>query len=795
MNARRASILLAWSIATAAPDVAADDPAWNVALRAQIDVYSSVTDVWGYTASDGTELAIYGHLNGTSFVDATDPDQPVEVLNLPGPAANARDIKTYLHWAYIVVDFTTGGGLQIVDLSDPHAPVHVTTYTGGNFTTAHNLQIDTGAGYAYACTAGLTSGMHVLSLADPVNPVEVDYFDSFPIHDLWVGNNIAMCAAGALQMMDASDPSNLTPIATEQFIAPHNVWPIGSGAYCATTDEAPPPFGGVGIYRITNPQAIVQSGFYQAEDATDHNVFSKNGFLYISYYTAGVRLVDVVDPWNPVEVGYYDTSPETGFAHEGCWGVWPFRDDEIMYASDRQRGLFILEFTGEHAGWIGGTVRDAVTGDPIAGADVTVTPTVQAVSGPTGFWELWTAGGTYTVETQVFGYEIDATEVVIPPQGFVTHDVDLTLLPTGTVELDVLSAGGAPVAGAHGLILDTPLAEAVADANGRLTFPDVPADLPFTARVGKFGHAITDVAIVATAGQTELSTVTLGPGFHDDFDFDQGWIVGAPDDDATSGIWERAVPVGAYSLGIIAPNADATPTGDGYAYVTDTAAHIVHASWTDVDNGKTTLLTPVFDASGFGALTLEYQRWFSNRAPVQSDDAFRADVSTDGGFSWTNFETTDFGTDSWALVTVDLTALVTPTAEMQLRFSAEDYGEDTFVEAGIDDVRIITAMTSTPEGASGTRTASLASPRPSPFRDRTTIEFTLERADPARLAIYDVRGRLVRTLLAATRPGAGIHRASWDGTDSGGRLVSAGVYFAKLEQAGRSWERKVVFVR
>jgi flagellar hook assembly protein FlgD len=54
---------------------------------------------------------------------------------------------------------------------------------------------------------------------------------------------------------------------------------------------------------------------------------------------------------------------------------------------------------------------------------------------------------------------------------------------------------------------------------------------------------------------------------------------------------------------------------------------------------------------------------------------------------------------------------------------------------------------------------------------------------PARLARYDVSGRLVRTLLDADLP-AGVHRATWDGRDAAGRPVAPGGYVARLEAAG-----------
>ena len=96
------------------------------------------------------------------------------------------------------------------------------------------------------------------------------------------------------------------------------------------------------------------------------------------------------------------------------------------------------------------------------------------------------------------------------------------------------------------------------------------------------------------------------------------------------------------------------------------------------------VVSPVFDGTGFGSLTLSYYRWFSNRAPVPSTDEFRADVSTDGGSSWTNMETLSIGTDSWAEVVLDLSAIVAPTAQMQFRFVAEDLGDNTYVEAGVE---------------------------------------------------------------------------------------------------------------
>jgi hypothetical protein len=74
---------------------------------------------------------------------------------------------------------------------------------------------------------------------------------------------------------------------------------------------------------------------------------------------------------------------------------------------------------------------------------------------------------------------------------------------------------------------------------------------------------------------------------------------------------------------------------------------------------------------------------------------------------------------------------------------------------------------------------ALENAAPNPFRGRTSIRFTLRRAEEVSLTIHDVAGRLLRTLERG-RADAGVHRRSWDGRDERGRQVAAGVYFVRL---------------
>jgi choice-of-anchor B domain-containing protein len=780
--------------------VQADGHAYNVSLIKNVNSYPGTNDCWGYTAPSGTELAIYGHGVGTSFVDATDPPNAVEVFNLPGPSSTWRDIKTYQDYAYIVTEGSGAGtGMQIVDLSDPLNPVHVGTYTGSGFTTAHNIWIDTGAGVAYMCGAS-GGGMNIVSLSDPENPVQLDFFGPYYIHDLYVADGRAYAGAissGSLRIIDVSNPSNPSTLASHYYsgAATHNSWPTSSGTHCITTDEVSG--GHLKVWDISNLSNIQFASSYivTRQNAIIHNGLIRDDMAYIAYYAAGTQIVDLTDATNPVEVGLYDTSTRnSGF--DGNWGVYPFRDDDIFYSSDRQEGLFILEFTGGFAGQISGTVRNLDTAEPLDDAYIKVHPSLTLESSGLGAYSGYTSGGTYDVVTERFGYVPDTTTVTIPEHGSVVHDVDLVQLPFGAVELELLVANTTtPIVGARVGVADTPLQGLVSDANGKVLIPGLPVGLPWVATIGKFGRKLSDVTVTSSEGSTTTVSVEVAPGFADDFDFDQAWIVGAGDDDATDGIWERAIPVGSYFIGVVGPEEDASPTGEGYAYVTERHVPGAFVGTSDVDNGKTTLISPVFDGTGLGTLTLTYQRWFSNRAPSQSDDEFRADVSTDGGASWTNLETIALGYDAWALASIELNALIPITDEMQVRFVAEDLGSNTYVEAGIDDVAIFSTVTDAPRVEETASRLDFASPVPNPFRDATRLSFELPISGPAEISIFDISGRRVVTLLRGDRVAAGAHRVSWDGRDSDGRNVATGIYFAKLVTQDGAMSRKVTLMR
>lgn len=79
---------------------------------------------------------------------------------------------------------------------------------------------------------------------------------------------------------------------------------------------------------------------------------------------------------------------------------------------------------------------------------------------------------------------------------------------------------------------------------------------------------------------------------------------------------------------------------------------------------------------------------------------------------------------------------------------------------------------------------------PNPVRDRTVFEFVMPAGGQARLVLYDVGGRRLRTLLDAT-VGAGRKLVAWDRLGDSGEPVPSGIYLARLEAAGRVVTRRV----
>ncbi|MCZ6777183.1 MAG: choice-of-anchor B family protein [Ignavibacteria bacterium] len=326
----------------------------NVQLLAQVDDYHSVgyNDCWGYTAPDGREYALLGVLDGTSIIDISEAATVGEVAFIPSSFSTWKDIKTYRHFAYVVTE-APSGALQIIDLSTlPDSAALVRSFS--EFAPSHNISIDTANAMLYV-EGSSSESVRVISLADPLNPVQVSSF-GIPSHDIYARDNIAYVSEGSnhtVGIFDLSTPD--TPTLLKRFGIPtngyvHNAWLSDDGNYLMTTEETAGKT--VKMWNISNFDSIRLSDEYLALPNLEiaHNTHIKGDYAYISHYKDGLRIVDISDPDSIFEVGYYDTFPGPGGIFDGAWGAFPFFASGKVLISDRTSGLFVVYFAGAQTG-------------------------------------------------------------------------------------------------------------------------------------------------------------------------------------------------------------------------------------------------------------------------------------------------------------------------------------------------------------------------------------------------------------------------------------------------------------
>jgi hypothetical protein len=218
----------------------------------------------------------------------------------------------------------------------------------------------------------------------------------------------------------------------------------------------------------------------------------------------------------------------------------------------------------------------------------------------------------------------------------------------------------------------------------------------------------------------------------------------------------------------------------------------------DVDGGKTTLLSPVFDLSGKTIAFVSYWRWYTNSlGSSPGEDYWRVQVTSDGT-NWVYLENTTESANSWTQHTFALQDYIPLTSTVRFRFIAEDAGSGSVVEAAVDDfaITVFSIDTDVEEGAGGApQRLLLAQNVPNPFNPTTEIRFVVPA--PGRdvtLQVFDLSGRIVRTLLRGEKV-SGPRAVTWNGDDDSGNAAGSGVYFYRLQAGKETLARKLVLVR
>ncbi len=188
------------------------------------------------------------------------------------------------------------------------------------------------------------------------------------------------------------------------------------------------------------------------------------------------------------------------------------------------------------------------------------------------------------------------------------------------------------------------------------------------------GDDVTDPFTAPDHTHSAESLLGIADFFSDDFEDDLGWTV--VNEGLVDGEWERGVPYGRPQNG--APEFDSD--GSGKCWVTGNVLD------QDVDGGPTRLISPAFDMDG-GIFAVKYAKWFSFRFKA---DPMTVEVSNDDGETWVLMEEWDRA--PWFEVEYNVGDFVTPSSAVRFRFSAEDYGQDSRIEAGLDAFRVFETL-------------------------------------------------------------------------------------------------------
>jgi len=335
-------------------------------------------DNWGWTDPvTGQEYALVGRNDGTSFIDITDPSNPILVGDLPKPWGTPpsqlwRDIKTFKDHAFIVADGAGDHGMQVFDLrrlrdvtDAPELFEPDFHYTG--IASSHNVIINEETGFAYMVdgpTCG--GGLYMMDINDPVNPqfVGCSKGGERGTHDSqcvvyrgpdqrYAGRELCLNSNGGyFEIMDVTDKAN--PVALSTASSPnagyiHQGWLTDDHRYFYQDDESDVVRGNVETTRtlvwdladLEDP--ILINEFMGSMPASAHNLYLKDGYAYQANYRYGMHVLDVTDPENPVEAGFFDTSPfMEGPGFSGAWSTYPFFESGTVIVTSLREGLFVL---------------------------------------------------------------------------------------------------------------------------------------------------------------------------------------------------------------------------------------------------------------------------------------------------------------------------------------------------------------------------------------------------------------------------------------------------------------------
>jgi hypothetical protein len=317
------SLLTTWeNIARAKPDDSPQSDPQELVVAGQYGGHTRAV-TWN---NDTTYVGIGPSLNILDATASTTPTLLGRSLPLPGII---NDISVISTTAYVAVGT---GGLSVVDVSDPTAPVKIAEYIPDSEASTNSLRNNPGkpaplnplacydpGDVLYQVHAKGTRvylaygwlGLRILDMSDPSNPIEYGNLEPYE----WL-ETMAVYAKGryayvvdvdyeynysVFRVVDVSNPAKPSVVGLKELgsVTTRGLYVDGDTVYLATD------FKGLTIVDVKDPtKPEIVSQFNTPGSA--EQVMVSNGLAYVADYHKGLRVIDVSDPAKPKEIGFYE---------------------------------------------------------------------------------------------------------------------------------------------------------------------------------------------------------------------------------------------------------------------------------------------------------------------------------------------------------------------------------------------------------------------------------------------------------------------------------------------------------
>ena len=794
----------------------------NIRPIVNVDL-GTCNDVWGYTDPNGHEFALVGHRSGTYIYDvSSNPHDPIEVGFIPGATSTWRDIKTHSYYCYVTNE--TGGGMDIISLEDPFNPFKVAEYTD-TFTTAHNLFISDGYAYIFGSNND-EGGCRILSLDNPINPIEVGSWENAYFHDGFVKNDTLYgCGIydGTLYIIDVSIKSNPINLVEHNYsnYGCHAVWVTDDSKYVVTGDEEAG--GYVYIFDIQDFDNInLVSLWYpneeNAEDKSVHNVLIKGDLLYISYYVYGTRILNISDPYNPIEVAYYDWYPGQSGLYSGNWGTYPLTENGLIYSTDYSgNGFFIMSypFMGEiNFEELNDTENNI---DPI-NFNVTIDESPNYSINYSSLKLYWWLDGESADSTSLNSFGTNFVGSLVPAgENGIMHYYVAYNTQNGE---RVTKPYGAPFSSyTFNIGVDNipPEIELITQAEDQF-YPSGSYDI---ISIASDNIGINTVELFWQAGSNQIQSIICEETY--DQDFGTSYLGTISYNGISPGTeiryWAVATDASSqsnqsesdekhfyisdqYALGNFEDenSMDAWDLGEwGRQYVN----HTIKWAINDSPNG---LYAPnaynacyLVEPINLTYFNKAYIKFNSGELLRQGDYGY-VQVKRGSNPNWTNILTVSAWNNQELFERyINLSSYMNED-ELYLRLLMVSDSEDESQGWYVDDINLVLNQDMPPNVNIDSfinnipNQIALHPSYPNPFNPNTKISFTLSLSSFVDMQVIDINGRKIKNLLNKTL-NSGNHNISWDGANDSGVNMSSGIYFIILNVNGTILSQKLSLIR